>query len=78
VIMVLFYFLLLVCVVVNNGLVILFFLLTISYGWGLQDYEIGNALANERILAEFAGVILAGVAIFILNLIAKSFEPSKE
>jgi hypothetical protein len=77
-VMVVFYFLLLVFVVVNNGLVILFFLLTISYGWGLQDFETGNALANERILAELAGVILAGGAIFILNLIAKLFEPAKE
>jgi uncharacterized membrane protein YccC len=78
VIMVLFYFLLMVCVIVNNGLVMLFFLLTISYGWGLQDYETGNALANERILAELAGVILAGVAIFLLNFIGKFFEPAKE
>lgn len=76
VIMVVLYCLLMVLVVVNNGLVVFLFLLTISYGWGLQDYETGNALANERILAEFAGVILAGVAIFILNLIGKFFEPS--
>jgi len=78
VIMVVFYFLLLVNVVVNNGLVILFFLLTISFGWGLMDYEAGNALANERILAEFAGVILAGTAIFILNLIGRFYKPAKE
>ena len=32
-----------------------------------------NALANEQILVE-----LAGVAIFILNLIAKLFEPARE
>ena len=76
--MVVFYFLLLVFVVVNNGAVIFFFILTISYGWGLQDYETGNALANERILAEFAGVILAGIAIFSLNMISKIFQPSKE
>jgi len=78
IIMVVFYFLLLVFVVVNNGLVIFFFLLTISYGWGLQDYETGNALANERIFAEFAGVALAGIAIFSLNLIGKFFQPLKE
>jgi len=75
VIMVVFYFLLLVNVVVNNGLVIFFFLLTISFGWGLMDYEVGNALANERIIAEFAGVILAGTAIFVLNLIGRFYKP---
>ncbi len=78
VIMVVFYFLLLTYVVVNNGLVILFFLLTISYGWGLQEYETGNALANERILAELGGVILAGIAIFSLNVIGKFFKAVKE
>lgn len=79
IIMVVFYFLLLVFVVVNNGAVIFFFILTISYGWGLQDFETGNALANERILAELAGVILAGTAIFALNSIGKLralFKPS--
>jgi len=78
IVMVLFYFLLLVFVVVNNGAVIFFFLITISFGWGLKDFEVGNALANERILAEFAGVILAGTAIFILNLIGKIYKPSTE
>jgi len=76
VIMVVFYFLLLVFVIVNNGLVIFFFLLTISYGWGLMDYETGNSLANERILAELAGVVLAGIAILFLNLIGRFFKPS--
>jgi len=78
VIMVIFYFLLMVFLLVNNGLVVFFFLLTISYGWGLMDYETGNALANERILAEFAGVILAGIAIFLLNLTGKFFKAAKE
>ena len=78
VIMVVFYFLLLIFIVVNNGLVMFCFILTISYGWGMMDYEVGNALANERILAEFAGVILAGVAILLLNLVGKFFKPSIE
>lgn len=78
VIMVALYCLLMIFVVVNNGLVVFFFLLTISYGWGLMDYETGNALANERILAEFAGVILAGVAIYTLHIVGKFFKPSLE
>jgi len=77
VVMVVFYCLLMVTVVVNNGLVIFFFLLTISFGWGLMDYEAGNALANERIIAELAGVILAGTAIFILNFIGRFFKSEK-
>lgn len=78
IIMVVFYFLMLIFVVVNNGLVMFCFILTISYGWGMMDYEVGNALANERIFAEFAGVILAGVAILLLNLIGKFFKPATE
>ena len=69
------YCLLLVLIVVNNGMVVFFFLITVSYGWGLQDFEVGNALANERILAELAGVALAGLAIFSLFLISKFFKP---
>jgi len=78
IIMVVFYFLMLIFVIVNNGLAIFCFILTISYGWGMMDYEVGNALANERIFAEFAGVILAGVAILVLNLIGKFFQPATE
>lgn len=43
----------------------------ISYPWGAMDFEAGNALANERILAELAGVILAGLAIMVLTRIRK-------
>ena len=78
ILMVAFYFLLLVFVVVNNGAVIFFFIITISYGWGLLDYETGNALANERLLAELAGVVLAGVAIFLLNSIGKFYKTAEE
>jgi uncharacterized membrane protein YfcA len=78
IVMVVFYFLMLIFMIVNNGLVMFCFILTISYGWGMMDYEVGNALANERIFAEFAGVILAGVAILLLNLIGKFFKPATE
>jgi hypothetical protein len=56
---------------VNNGAVIFFFLVIIGYGWGLKDFETGNAIANERLLAEFAGVLLAGIAITSMNLLSK-------
>ena len=78
VVMIVVAFLLLAMVVVNNGAVIFFFIITISYGWGLLDYETGNALANERLLAELAGVVLAGVAIFLLNSIGKFYKPAEE
>jgi hypothetical protein len=71
VLMVICYFLVLAFVEVNNGAVIFFFILFMSYGWGLKDFETGNAIANERLLAEFAGVILAGIGITLLNLLNK-------
>jgi hypothetical protein len=69
------YFLLLACVEVNNGFVMFLLVLTISYGWGLNDFEVGNTIANEKLIAELVGVTLAGLAIFSLNMIGKFFEP---
>ena len=59
---------------VNNGAVIFLFVVILAYGWGLQDFETGNRIANERIMAEFIGVILAGVAISILYLLSRTVK----
>jgi len=77
-VMVICYFLLLATVEVNNGFVMFLLVLTISYGWGLGDFEASNAMANEKLLGELVGVILAGVAIFILNLVDKALQPATE
>jgi len=59
---------------VNNGAVVFFFIVPMSYGWGLLEFERGNEIANERILAEFAGIVLAGVAITLLHFITRSYQ----
>jgi hypothetical protein len=71
-------FFLLACIVVNNGLVVFFLLVLMGYGWGLKDFATGNALGNERIIAELAGIILAASAITAMNLISKYFKPAEE
>lgn len=73
VIMIVGYFLLLAIVEVNNGLVMFLLVLIFSFGWGLNDFESGNNIANEKLTAELIGVILAGLAIFIFNLLSKIF-----
>ncbi len=60
-------FLVLSMIEVNNGAVVFFFLVSVAYGWGMLDYDIGSVQANERLFAEFIGVILAGIAITLLN-----------
>jgi hypothetical protein len=43
-----------------------------AVGWGTQGYEIGNAIANERILAEFAGVAFAVIAIAAGDMLGRA------
>lgn len=59
---------------VNNGAVIFFFLIIMSYGWGMIDFETGNTIANERVIAEIGGVLLAGIAITMLNYLNRYFN----
>ncbi len=41
-----------------------------AFPWGAQGYEIGNAIANEKLLAEFVGIMIAGIAITFLTRLA--------
>jgi len=41
----------------------------ISYQWGTMEPEAGHAIANEKIIAELVGVVLAGVAITTLSML---------
>jgi hypothetical protein len=52
---------------VNSGAVTFFFLALFAAGWGTQGYEVGNAIANERIFAEFVGVGIAIIAVAARN-----------
>jgi hypothetical protein len=54
---------------VNNGAVVFFFLFMFAFGWGSLGYEKGNFIANERIIAEFVGIALAGFAVVLLSLL---------
>lgn len=46
----------------------------LSYQWGTMESEIGNTIANEKLIAELAGVVLAGAAISTLSLLQRSFH----
>ena len=50
---------------VNAGACAFFFLVIMAAGWGALGHEAGNAIANERIFAEFVGVSLAGIGVSI-------------
>ncbi|MDJ0958811.1 MAG: hypothetical protein QNI91_18230 [Arenicellales bacterium] len=48
----------------------------ISYPWGLMEPEMGHAIANEKIVGELVGVLLAGVAISALSLLQRVLHRS--
>jgi len=52
---------------VNSALFIFFFLIFISDSWFSQGIEQANTIANERIVAELIGVVMAGIAIAVLQ-----------
>lgn len=60
-------FFILAMIKVNNGAVVFFFLVSTAFGWGLLEYDVGSVLANQRIIAEIMGIILAGIAVTLLN-----------
>jgi uncharacterized membrane protein YccC len=52
---------------VSTAAFIFFFLIYMSHGWVAQGIERANIIANERILAELIGVLVACVAISVLQ-----------
>jgi hypothetical protein len=58
---------------VNAAAMIFFFVLPYSLVWGMLDGEAGHAIANERIVAEFIGVVLAGIAVSMREVLARKF-----
>jgi hypothetical protein len=61
---------------VNAAPMIFFFVLPYSLVWGMLDGEAGHAIANERLVAELIGVILAGIAVSLRGVLAQKFSPS--
>jgi len=58
---------------VNAGAMIFFFILPYSVVWGALDGDAGHAIANERIAAELIGVVFAGVAVSMREVMARKF-----
>jgi hypothetical protein len=66
-------FLLVTLMYVNAAPMVFFFVLPFSLVWGTLDGEAGHAIANERIIAEIIGVILAGIAVSTRSVLARMF-----
>jgi hypothetical protein len=66
-------FLLVTLMYVNAAPMVFFFVLPFSVVWGTLDGEAGHAIANERIIAEIIGVILAGIAVTMRSALARMF-----
>jgi hypothetical protein len=58
---------------VNAGAMIFFFILPYSVVWGVLEGEAGHAIANERIVAELIGVVIAGIAVSLREVMARKF-----
>jgi hypothetical protein len=72
-------FLLVTLMYVNAAPKVFFFVLTFSLVWGTLEGEAGHAMANERIIAELVGVVLAGVAVSMRSTLARMFaKPPRE
>jgi hypothetical protein len=59
---------------VNAAPMIFFFVLPYSLVWGMLDGEAGHTIANERLIAELIGVVLAGIAVSMRSGLAKRFN----
>ena len=71
-------FLLVTLMYVNAAPMVFFFVLPFSLVWGTLEGEAGHAIANERIIAEIIGVILAGIAVTTRSALARMFTgPSR-
>lgn len=58
---------------VNAAPMVFFFVLPYSLVWGMLDGEAGHVIANERIVAEFIGVVVAGIAVSMREMLARKF-----
>jgi len=72
-------FLLVTLMYVNAAPMVFFFVLPFSVVWGALEGEAGHAIANERIIAELVGVVIAGIAVSMRSGLARMFaRPPRE
>jgi len=63
---------------VNAGLLIGIFFFLISYPWGSMHSDLGHLIANEKLIGELVGVVVAVVAIAILTRLQRGAESPRE
>jgi hypothetical protein len=71
-------FLLVTLMNVNAAPMVFFFVLPYSLVWGMLDGEAGHAIANERLIAELIGVVLAGIAVSMRAGLSRRFSPASQ
>jgi hypothetical protein len=54
---------------VNAAAPVFFFTVITAANLGMLDHQVGNAIVNERIFAEFVGVALAGLGITLRSIL---------
>ena len=74
----LFSFLSLAVLYISMGLVICSLFFLISYSWGQMRSELGHLIANEKLISEFLGVVIAVLAIAVLIQLQKRKTEEKE
>jgi hypothetical protein len=67
-------FLLVTLMNVNAAPMVFFFVLPYSLVWGMLDGEAGHVIANERLIAELIGVVLAGIAVSMRGGLERKFS----
>lgn len=70
-------FLLVTLMNVNAAPMVFFFILPFSVVWGVLEGEAGHAIANERIVAELIGVVVAGIAVSMREVMARKLARSQ-
>ena len=67
-------FMLVATMSVNAAPMVFFFVLPFTVVWGSLEAEAFHALGNERIVAEIIGVVLAGIAVSMREMLSRKFS----
>ena len=71
-------FLLVTTMNVNAAPMIFFFVLPFSVAWGVLEGDAGHFAANERIVAAIIGVVLAGIAVSLMEVLRRNFDKPEQ